>query len=293
MPIGKMRQFSIKELERFSNIKAHTIRIWENRYAVFKPQRNANNIRNYSLNDVKLLLNISLLLEDGARISQLTKLGAAEIERKAMDSGKTMPLKIVHSLIVCMYSNNFYEFEHALDNCVNTFGIDTTIQKVLIPFLEKVDILSYKDSRHEVHFAVTAVRKKLITGIESIKIRPGTANVSLLFLPKGEHYDLLLLYMTYVMKGKGIPILYLGTNIPIENLQQVILEMKPANLFTYLPANFHFDIPEFANFLSRNIPKAQLFIAEPEYMVRKPTGRNTRFFYYRDIATVVDPHTAY
>ena len=49
--------FSIKDLENLSGIKAHTIRIWEQRYGVLKPQRTETNIRRYDDTELKLLLN--------------------------------------------------------------------------------------------------------------------------------------------------------------------------------------------------------------------------------------------
>ncbi len=284
-----MRQFSIKELERFSDIKAHTIRTWENRYAVLKPGRNSGNIRNYCLDDVRSLLNISLLTKNGFRISQLVRLKVEDMAAKieSLKDERAQQEKSINSLITCMFSNDIDEFECCLDTCVADWGIDTTIQKIIIPFLEKVDILSYKDNSTEVHFAVTAVRKKLIIGIEHIKTAPKTAKSALFFLPKGEHYDLLLLYMTYITKSKGLRILYLGTNVPKENLEQVIKDKRPDYLFTYLPAGCPFDTANFSAFLQQYLPQSQLLVAEAENIKRKISGKNVHFFFYRDIEKVL------
>ncbi|MCK5171594.1 MAG: MerR family transcriptional regulator, partial [Bacteroidales bacterium] len=53
-----MARYSIKELENLSGIKAHTIRIWEKRYGILKPDRTDTNIRFYSDIELKRLLNI-------------------------------------------------------------------------------------------------------------------------------------------------------------------------------------------------------------------------------------------
>ena len=53
--------FTIKDLENISGIKAHTIRIWEQRYEFLKPNRTDTNIRTYTNQDLKRVLNIALL----------------------------------------------------------------------------------------------------------------------------------------------------------------------------------------------------------------------------------------
>ncbi len=280
-----MRQFSIKELERFSDIKAHTIRTWENRYAVLKPERNSGNIRNYTLNDVKLLLNISLLTRNGFRISQLSHLTVEETDAKirSLKDEQAQQEMTINSLIACMFSNDIDEFENCLDTCVADWGIDATIQQIIIPFLEKVEILSYKDNSIEVHFAVTAVRKKLISGIEQVKRAPKTAKSALLFLPKGEHYDLLLLYLTYFLKKKGLRILYLGTNVSYENLEKALIEKKPDQIYTYLPSRHSYDPQGLIGFLKQNLPETSLHIAEEDEILHKNNQTNVYYFHFKTL----------
>ena len=56
-----MNAFTIKDLENLTGIKAHTIRIWEQRYDFLKPQRTDTNIRYYNNDELKKILNIALL----------------------------------------------------------------------------------------------------------------------------------------------------------------------------------------------------------------------------------------
>jgi DNA-binding transcriptional MerR regulator len=68
-----MSNYSIKDLEQLSGIKAHTLRIWEQRYDILKPTRTDTNIRTYDDVDLKLVLNIALLKEHGYKISKSLK----------------------------------------------------------------------------------------------------------------------------------------------------------------------------------------------------------------------------
>jgi MerR family transcriptional regulator, light-induced transcriptional regulator len=51
-----MHQFTIKDVENLTGIKAHIIRIWGKRYAFFNTSRSDTNIRFYSVDKLKLLL---------------------------------------------------------------------------------------------------------------------------------------------------------------------------------------------------------------------------------------------
>src|SRR5918993_3651415 len=154
-----MKTFSIKHLERFSEIKAHTLRIWEQRYSIFQPVRTKGKVRHYSLNDVQLLLDISLLIKNGAKISDFTTKDTLAICQKVRTllSEQARRTKVVNKLIVCMYSEDIEQFEDILDSCILYWDVDVTINNIIIPFLEKVQLLSYTDSSCETHFAVTAI----------------------------------------------------------------------------------------------------------------------------------------
>jgi MerR family transcriptional regulator, light-induced transcriptional regulator len=71
-----MSVYSIKDLEHLSGIKAHTLRIWEQRYNIISPKRTETNIRLYDDVDLKLVLNISLLKDHGFKISEIARMTA-------------------------------------------------------------------------------------------------------------------------------------------------------------------------------------------------------------------------
>lgn len=71
--------FSIKDLENISGIKAHTIRIWEKRYKLLEPERTETNIRHYGLRSLQKLLNVAFLNSNGIKISKIAKLSNEEV----------------------------------------------------------------------------------------------------------------------------------------------------------------------------------------------------------------------
>ena len=97
-------QYAIKDLERLSGIKAHTLRIWEQRYGILKPERTGTNIRYYTSDDLKRILNISLLNCNGFKISKIAKLPDEEIIKQAQSilNNYNKPSNQIDNLVLCM-----------------------------------------------------------------------------------------------------------------------------------------------------------------------------------------------
>src|SRR5690349_20215207 len=115
-----MGQYSIKELEQLSGIKAHTIRIWEKRHNIISPQRTTTNIRYYSDEDLKKIINVSMLNTQGLRISKIAKMSAEEINSLILEKSeaKTDASIYVDQLVVAMVSMEEELFEKTLDQVV-------------------------------------------------------------------------------------------------------------------------------------------------------------------------------
>ena len=281
-----MKEFSIKELEQFSGIKAHTIRIWEQRHSAFSPQRTKANLRRYSLLDLKLLLDISLLIKYGYKISKLVAMTSKEIGQrvallKDMDAQQG---KAINDLIYCMYSTIVDEFDQVMDRALLSWGLDLTIQEIIIPFLEKVQLLSYNDSSTEAHFVVTSIRRKLIHGIEALNIVAFDQRTALLFLPEDEHYDLMLLYLHYSLKKSGLKILYLGTNISEANLEKVCIEKSPSLLFSYTYPQQVSNFRNYSTIIKNHLHETKLYVvyaqAENPYSSSWP---NIQFLSFKEL----------
>src|SRR5690349_10815186 len=112
-----MRRFSISQLERFSGIKPHTIRVWELRYRLFSPLRSAGNTRYYGIDDLELLLYLSLLTQAGCRISTLRSYSPGYLKTLIPDlSGvEQKRLAELYELIICLYRCDVHQFELMLE----------------------------------------------------------------------------------------------------------------------------------------------------------------------------------
>lgn len=243
-----MNAFTIRDLENLSGIKAHTIRIWEQRYTFLKPHRTNTNIRYYSNDELKTVLNIALLNKYGFKISHIEKMQATEIRDKILSLGDARAIqeRIVNDLVQEMVDMEFDRFEKIIANYIIAKGIERTVIQIIFPFLEKIGILWLTGhvSPAQEHLVTNIIRQKLIVGIESTISPVRLDKTCLLFLPEGEHHELGLLFMYYLLKSRGARVIYLGANVPVKDAQYVIKSKKPDMVFVHLTAtaaNFNFD----------------------------------------------------
>ncbi|MBK9570624.1 MAG: MerR family transcriptional regulator [Chitinophagaceae bacterium] len=243
-----MNAFTIKDLENLSGIKAHTIRIWEQRYQFLKPHRTTTNIRYYSNDELKTVLNIALLNKFGFKISHIDRMQPQEIREKilSMADARAIQERIINDLVQEMVCLEMERFEDILKNYIAAKGIERTVTQIIFPFLEKIGILWLTGhiSPAQEHLVTNIIRQKLIVGIETASTHLKIDKTVLLFLPEGEHHELGLLYLYYLLKSRGAKTIYLGANVPVKDVQHVIRIKKPDIVFVHLTAtasNFNFE----------------------------------------------------
>jgi methanogenic corrinoid protein MtbC1 len=137
-------------------------------------------------------------------------------------------------------------FEDIVDNHIRLRGIERTINQVVFPFLERIGILwitSHINPAQE-HLVSNIIRQKLIVGIDSVTTSLKVDKTILLFLPEGEHHELGMLFMYFLLKSRGVSTIYLGANVPLHDVEYVVNLKKPDYLFSHLTAvaySFNFD----------------------------------------------------
>jgi DNA-binding transcriptional MerR regulator len=243
-----MNAFTIKDLENLSGIKAHTIRIWEQRYSFLNPQRTKTNIRSYSNVELKTVLNIALLNKYGYKISHIDRMTPVEMNDKILSlaQAEAQQERLINELIHAMVEINIEEFERALDEYILAKGIEKAILQIIFPFLERIGILWLTNHINpaQEHLATNAIRQKLILGIENLKTTVLRNKSVLLFLPEGEHHELGLLFMYFLLKSRALKVYYLGANVPLKDVEFVANAKAPDVIYSHLTSvaqNFNFE----------------------------------------------------
>ncbi len=257
--------FTIKDLENLTGIKAHTLRIWEQRYSFLTPSRSETNIRYYSNEELKILLNISLLNKHGYKISKINKMTEEEIKQKIYLLDPTALLdSISNDLIKAMIELDLRRFDELLENYICNYSIKETIIKIIYPFLNRIGILWQTENINpaQEHLVTNIIRQKIIVGIDQLPWPGINSKKACLFLPEGEYHELTLLFISYLIKKQGLQIVYIGSSTPLKDVLEVTRIVKPDILYTHITtAGKNFNFEKFIHTLSEKIEGPKIYIS--------------------------------
>ncbi|CAN5138219.1 MerR family transcriptional regulator [soil metagenome] len=263
------QNFSIKDLEHLSGIKAHTIRIWEKRYNILNPERTDTNIRTYDVNNLQKILNISFLNEHGYKISRIAKLSDPEINGmvKSVAASTSVQNRAINSFKVAMINFDQVLFNTTYESLLEARSFRNIFHDIFIPLLDEIGLLWQTDTINPVHehFLVGLIKQKLYLNIAILENNDNYIDDSLyvLFLPENEIHDLGILFLNYELNLNRRKTIYLGPSMPIKDMKY-LLEIHPD--------------PKFISYLTiapREIPD---FIAEFEQELCKDSKKELNLF---------------
>lgn len=291
-------KYSIKDLERLSGIKAHTLRIWEQRYDILVPERTDTNIRYYSNSDLKKILNISLLNNNGYKISNIARLSYDSIISEANKLLHTFAKESnqIDNLLLSLLEWDEQKFENSITESIAHFGIENTIEKIIFPFLKQLGNMWQVGivNPAQEHFISNLVRQKLIVEIDRIASKESEAiKRVILFLPNNELHEMGLLYAHYLCKRKGYHCLYLGQSVPLDDLAGVVEIVRPDFLVSILTSNYSGeDTAEYLKQLDLKIKNSRILlsgrlIVSPEVHLNMPSQRFETFKEFSDFKSMI------
>lgn len=236
-----MGNYSIKQLESLSGIKAHTIRIWEQRYKLLAPHRTDTNIRFYDDNHLKKILNVSLLNENGLKISKIAQLSEIEINEKVRNFQTTNNSDlekeaIIKNLMLTVLKLDEEAFEAIISKQITSIGFQNTIETIIYPLLNSIGMLwgINKVNPAQEHFISNLIRQKIISATDKLNIVSNFKYSCVLYLPEKEMHELGLLTANYFLRAANIKTYYLGQNVPNIDLLSIIDQVSPKSIITFI-----------------------------------------------------------
>ena len=271
-----MDRFSIKDIEALTGIKAHTLRVWEQRHAVICPKRSETNIRYYDQDDLRKLLGITALMRQGHKISALARLSNEELHSAVLEQ-EMAPLPLderLEALTLAMISLDERAFRNLLSKAFDQCGVEEAMMELIFPFFRRIGILWQTGSinpAHE-HFITNIIRQKIIVGIdrleETASLDPHASHYRsrkyLLYLPEGEYHELGLLFASYLLKARGQRVAYIGTNVPYPDLAILDRQYQPDfTLFALTSAIAQGSVGEYLAKVRADFPQCTHLVTGP------------------------------
>jgi len=244
-----MDRYTIADLEKLTGIMAGTIRIWERRYLIIKPHRTDTNRRWYDDDDLKRIINISILYRHGLKISKIAKLTGPQIAEQValLTKDSTDSDTQIDSLIISMAEFNENAINDILLRSIIIRGFEETFENIVFPFLGRVGIMWHTGSADigAEHFVSNIFRKRLIAATDSLPSAVSNSGKRvLLYLPENELHELGLLFYTFIVRKSGHEVLYLGQSTPFNALADVVERWHPDILVTGSLTGLPFTRPE-------------------------------------------------
>ena len=232
--------FSIRDLENFSGIKAHTIRIWEKRYKVLEPDRTDSNIRTYNETELKKILNLAYLNRNGLKISRLAKLNEDELTHQVMsvssqDENRDQSFHPGKILMTAIRFNEF-NFKEALEPYIKTIGIEEAYIRFYHPLLEKSRILWQTGSlsRAQEQFVRNTIRQIMSAEDNRLKQPAVRPKASVAMINTSDNLsDNNFLFYKYALKKRGYDVIFTGGILPASE----VIEIHKIKSFEYLVVN--------------------------------------------------------
>ena len=252
-------EFTIKDLENLSGVKAHTIRIWEKRYGLLTPVRSNTNIRSYDIEQLQKLLNVETLIKTGNKISKVAEFTDAELIENVQMVANTYQAfqESINGFLVKMLKFDRIGFERIYSQLQDKYQFDEIFIQVFLPLLDRVGILWMTKAITPVHehFISVFIQQKLLFEIENTSVVEAIKSKTfVLFLPFGEIHELGLLFIHWNLLKSGNTSIYLGPNVPTENLKDLtslFSDIHFVSYFTVSPAVN--DVPDFVNNFNKRV----------------------------------------
>lgn len=289
-----MANYSIRDLAKLSGIKAHTIRIWEQRYSIIEPKRTASNIRYYTDSDLKFLMNIAFLNRKGIRISKIAKMSKGEIKNEV---GKLSKTEAEHTdnfqaLAMAMMDLDAPRITELVVRCFDKNGVEDAILNVLVPFLEKASLLWLTGSISAMHeqFASCVIRREILTVTSQLKTKTRAKQKKvLLYLPEGDQQELYLLFVEYMLKKRNMEVVYLGSKIELEDLKLAISVHEPDYVYTIISERHKRYVSEqYVQEVSNQIQVPQLLVSGFRHNPNKTDDTPENVIVLEDLTELLD-----
>ena len=231
-----MQTYSIADLEKLSGIKSHTIRIWEKRYNIVSPERTDTNIRAYNDDQLKKILNISFLINNGLKISKIASLSLDELSTKVISlTSSTDSFEAqINDFVICSLQFDEPLFDKTYNSLRKNHTLSYIYENIFIPTLRRIGALwsSGELFPAQEHFLSNLIKQKFYHAIEEAESTIKRGKKAYLFLPPWEDHDFALLYSNMVLKENGFDVVNVGKTISFESILQCVDKIKPDILFT-------------------------------------------------------------
>jgi len=263
-----MTKYSIDQFSQITGITKFVLRTWENRYGFLKAQRTDTKIRFYTDELLVRALNCNYLLENGYKISVISKLSHEEISDKVDEIKNNSEDNSVESYYIAKLIKSALDFDSHLFNDIYERGVEKLgvlkfYKSVLLVAFSKIGIfwLTNRIASSQEHFLSELVKQKIGAAADLASKDKTKKSTWLLFLPENEFHEIGLIFAKFLLIKNGFEVVYLGANVPYGSLLEVAEKKHVDNVLFFSVSNTSKSNLDFTiNYLNKSFPKSKHYI---------------------------------
>lgn len=221
--------YSIGEVSRLTGVAVGTLRAWESRYGVVRPDRTGSSYRQYDRQDLEVLQRMRALVESGVAPRRAAALAMRRSD--AADQAPANPslpaLQDTGSLSRAGAAFDGAALRRVLDEAFAVATVETAIDDWLVPSMREVGRrweIGELDVVAE-HFISSAVMRKLSGLFEATTSRGPRVVVG---LPAQARHELPALAFALLLQRAGAQVLYVGADVPQDCWARLATIWQPA-----------------------------------------------------------------
>jgi DNA-binding transcriptional MerR regulator len=266
-----MHSFTIRDMEHLTGIKAHTIRIWEQRHQLVAPKRKESLHRMYDTEDLKFLLRIAFLYRKGYKISKIASMKPSEIDQLVLQAGRVGDYEsLINQLMEASIDLDEDQFRQTLGHLKTSIGIEAALIHVVYPYFEKIGLLWMTGNviPAQEHFASNLVRNWILKNMPPNPTYDGIIMpATLLLCPPNELHEIPILFLQYLFRQNGKRAINFGINTSVDILQQYLQKQHANEILVYLITSFvHSGPSDYLRQLLELFPSQDVVAAGPAFV---------------------------
>ncbi len=236
--------YTIKTVVHETGIKPATLRAWERRYGCLLPGRSAGGYRLYSERDIATLRWLKQQIDAGVSISRAVALleirhgvearsglaaGRTPVELHLPTEGVRVAASIVNNLVESLLAYDETQAEMILNEAFALHAVEVVAEEVIAPTLVEIGERWHRGQTSVIqeHFATAFLRHRLIA-LFNAYAQPVNGPLALTGSGPEEWHDVGILLVSIVLRRRGWRVIYLGQNVPAEQLVSQIRTLQPA-----------------------------------------------------------------
>jgi DNA-binding transcriptional MerR regulator len=216
------RTFPVGAVTRLTGLSPDVLRAWERRYGVVEPLRTAGGTRRYRESDVAHLRRVKAAVDAGHRISEVARLDPAELERR-LGSRAEPPPDPLRSTLEALERLDGTEAEQLISLQLAALGPVRFARDFALPLMDAIGEgwASRRLCVASEHLGSALVRSLLGSVLRPTSARRGDPQI-VFATPPGERHEIGLLAAALTALGAGARPLYLGADLPAEELVRAV-----------------------------------------------------------------------